>query len=139
METENAQRSNRTPAAARLLIGGVVAAGVVAAAFFRPWESSAEHTQPQQRGETIMQSEGSAHQLMTTLSIPIDGMSCSACAASIKRSTKAIDGVKDVEVDLIGRRAKVVYESKRTSPEQISAVIGGLGYKVGAAVVESDK
>lgn len=81
-----------------------------------------------------MQSEHVAQ--TATVDIPVEGMSCGSCAASIKRATKAIEGVRDVHVDLVGRRARVEYDAGRTSPEKIRAAIDGLGYRTGTPVVE---
>ena len=58
------------------------------------------------------------------------------CVASVKRTAAAIDGVRDVKVDLAGRSARVEYAADRTTPEQIAAAIAALGYRVGAPVKE---
>lgn len=71
-----------------------------------------------------------------TVSIPVEGMSCGSCAASIKRATKAIEGVRDVHVDLVGRRARVEYDDAIASLEKIRTAIEELGYKTGTPVVE---
>jgi copper chaperone CopZ len=63
-------------------------------------------------------------------------MSCGSCAASIKRATKAIEGVRDVHVDLVGRRARVEYDDAIASLEKIRTAIEELGYKTGTPVVE---
>lgn len=71
-----------------------------------------------------------------TITIPVEGMSCGSCAASIKRATKAIGGVSDVHVDLVARQARVEYDPSRTSPEAIRSAIEALGYKAGMPVTE---
>jgi Cd2+/Zn2+-exporting ATPase len=72
----------------------------------------------------------------TTVSIPVEGMICVVCASSVKRTAQGIDGVREAEVDLVGRRAKVSYVEGTTSPEQIAAAIARLGYETGPPIIE---
>lgn len=69
---------------------------------------------------------------LTTIVIPVEGMSCVACAARIKRTLAAIAGVAHVEVNLGVRNARVGYDSSRVSPDRLVAAINGLGYRAGA-------
>ena len=71
-----------------------------------------------------------AADLRTSL-IPVDGMACVSCAATVKRTVKAMDGVSNVEVMLAKRSVQVTYAPGRVSPERIAAAIDGLGYKAG--------
>ena len=64
--------------------------------------------------------------------IPVEGMVCISCAATVKRAIKKMDGVSDVEVSLEDRTARVTYMPAKVSPERITAVIDKLGYKAGA-------
>ena len=64
--------------------------------------------------------------------ISVEGMSCSACAARLKRGLKATAGVVDVEVNLVERGARVRYLPEKTTPEKIAASINGLGFKAGS-------
>ena len=73
-----------------------------------------------------------------TVLIPIDGMSCGACAARVKKTLKAINGVTDVAVDLEHRNARVKYVEPKTSPGQLVAAINKLGYKAGTPA-QADK
>lgn len=66
-----------------------------------------------------------------TTFIPIEGMSCGSCAATVKRTVKAIDGVTEVEVSLEHRGARVSYVAREVSPDRIAAAINQLGYKAG--------
>ena len=111
---------------------GAVVVGLISIAYLRPWESLSRHER-----ERAGQNEKAVQTL--TVSIPVEGMSCESCVASVKQTTKGIDGVRNAEVDLVGRRARVEYVAGRTSPEQISAAIRQLGYKTGTPVVESGK
>lgn len=66
-----------------------------------------------------------------TVTIPIGGMSCSACAARVKRTLKAMDGVVEAEINLEHRNARVRYVEGNVSPERLVATINELGYKGG--------
>ena len=74
-----------------------------------------------------------------TLTMPVEGMSCASCAASVRKTVKSIDGVTAVEVDLERRRARVVYVSEKVSPQQVAAAISELGYKTGEPTVEAGR
>ena len=130
MESKSVPTNNKLSGAAWLL--GAVVVGLVFIAYLRPWESSSR-----QEREKAVQNEKVAQTV--TVSIPVEGMSCGSCAASVKRTAKGIDGVRNAEVDLAGRRARVEYVEGRTSPEQISAAIRQLGYQPGRPVMETGK
>lgn len=66
-----------------------------------------------------------------TVTIPIEGMTCSACVARVKRTLKSMDGVKAVEVRLAERDTRVRYEPTKVTPERLVAAINKLGYKAG--------
>src|SRR3989442_3459525 len=72
-----------------------------------------------------------------TVTIPVDGMICVVCAASVKRTAQAVNGVRAADVDLARRRATVSYIDGKTSPEQIAAAIAGLGYHTGPPLIEN--
>ena len=74
---------------------------------------------------------------LTTVLIPVEGMSCVSCAARIKKTLAAIDGVGHVEVSLGERRARVRFDSSRLSPERLVAAIDGLGYHAGVPSFEA--
>jgi copper chaperone CopZ len=66
-----------------------------------------------------------------TTFIPVEGMSCGSCAATVKRGVRKLDGVTDVEVSLEHRGARVRYSEGKVTPDQIAAAITRLGYKAG--------
>jgi len=101
---------------------GAAVVGLISIAYLRPWESLGR----QERESAAHNQKASP---TVTVNIPVEGMSCGSCAASVKRAAKGIDGVTNAEVDLAGR----------TSPEQISAAIRRLGYKTGTPAIEADK
>lgn len=63
--------------------------------------------------------------------IPVEGMTCSACQANVRRTIKNMDGVKDVVVSLKGRSAIVTYIPTIVKSEQIQQAIAEKGYKAG--------
>ena len=75
--------------------------------------------------------QAASNAVMKTVTIPIEGMSCSACAARVKRTLKAMDGVAEVEISLEHRNARVRYVEGKVSPERLVAAINQLGYKAG--------
>ncbi len=68
---------------------------------------------------------------MKTVVIPVEGMSCVACAARIKKSLTSIAGVGDVQVSLAERNARVHFDPSRVAPDRVVAAINGLGYQAG--------
>jgi len=52
---------------------------------------------------------------MRTVTIPVEGMSCGSCAARIKKTLKAVDGVASAEVSLERREVLVRYAPGRST------------------------
>lgn len=71
-----------------------------------------------------------------TVTIPIQGMSCGACAAGVKKKLKAVKGVQEVEVNLEHRHARVRYTDGQVPPQSLVAAINELGYKAGKPAAE---
>jgi len=59
----------------------------------------------------------------------VDGMSCEHCEKAVKKAVSAIDGVKDVTVDLAGKTVTVTHDEKVTI-ENIKIQIVEQGYEV---------
>jgi copper ion binding protein len=74
-----------------------------------------------------------------TVNIPVDGMACMSCAARVKRTLKAIDGVQKVEVSLERREAAVRFQTDKVSPERLKSAIDALGYKAGKPRITEGK
>ncbi|MCR4300347.1 MAG: heavy-metal-associated domain-containing protein, partial [Sulfuricaulis sp.] len=66
--------------------------------------------------------------------IPVEGMTCAACAARVKRTLEDIEGVVSAEVGLAERNVKVRYVDKKLSSENLVAAINALGYKARAPI-----
>ena len=68
--------------------------------------------------------------------IPVEGMVCLSCAASIKRAVRKVDGVSDAEIDFVGRTLRVTYAAGRPLLlGRVRTAIAGLGYTPGTPVV----
>lgn len=60
----------------------------------------------------------------------VEGMSCSHCEYSVKKSVGALAGVDSVAVDLIGKKVTVEYDAKRVNLNKIKETIEDQGYDV---------
>lgn len=62
-------------------------------------------------------------------SIKVKGMSCQHCVMSATKALSALDGVKDVKVDL--KTGVATYEELKTvDPQVVAAAIKKAGYEV---------
>lgn len=68
--------------------------------------------------------------------VPITGMTCANCSATIERVTKKMPGVENAAVNLASERGTWVYDPGLVSQEQIIARIGDIGYGVATAEAE---
>ncbi len=71
-----------------------------------------------------------------TLILPITGMTCANCSATIERNLKRTPGVQEASVNLATERARVVYDPAVVQPPAIHDLIEELGYGVATARVE---
>lgn len=67
----------------------------------------------------------------------VTGMSCSACSAYVDKVVRKINGVKEVNVNLLTNSMVVDYDEKQTTDEAIIAAVVDGGY--GASVKEEPK
>ena len=68
--------------------------------------------------------------------LPITGMTCANCVATIERNLKKIDGVQFVNVNLSSERATVEYDPIKTKLDNFIEKIQHIGY--GVAIGEAD-
>lgn len=61
--------------------------------------------------------------------IPIEGMSCMSCVATIKKTLSGMDGIKEVNVSLKDKNATVKFDPKKITPDQLQEAIIKLGYR----------
>jgi periplasmic mercuric ion binding protein len=86
------------------------------------------------KGEENVNKNAMADQGVQTVTIPVEGMSCSSCVSSVKRKVKSIDGVKQIDVSLEKRQAKISYISEKVSAQTIQEAITSIGYKAGKPI-----
>ncbi|RLU19737.1 hypothetical protein DMN91_008294 [Ooceraea biroi] len=65
---------------------------------------------------------------ISTCSIHVDGMTCSSCVKNITGTLSEKPGIKDVDVSLEGKEAKVSYSSSEVTAEQIAMYIEDMGF-----------
>lgn len=73
------------------------------------------------------------------VTIPVEGMSCNSCVASVKSSLKPMEGVEKVAVSLVDRNATISYDPEKITPEQVQKAINDLGYKAGEPVTSENR
>jgi Cu+-exporting ATPase len=64
------------------------------------------------------------------VTLPITGMTCANCVATVERNIKKLDGVRSASVNLASERASVEYDSSKLGPGEIVARIQRAGYDV---------
>ena len=73
------------------------------------------------------------------MTIPVEGMSCNSCVASVKSTLKPMEGVEKVAVSLVDRNATIIYDPEKVTPEQVRKAINDIGYKAGEPVTTENK
>lgn len=68
-------------------------------------------------------------ELVETISLPIEGMTCASCVGSIERALKTVSGVETVSVNLATERASITAKSSTPRAKLIKA-IENAGYSV---------
>ena len=67
---------------------------------------------------------------MESVTIPIEGMTCSGCVGNVERVLKSIDGVQNVNVSLEPGQAIVEFVPGRVNPAHLRSAIEDAGYEV---------
>lgn len=63
------------------------------------------------------------------ISIPIQGMTCAACAKAIEKGVGKLEGVENVIVNFATEKANVKYDPQKTRLSEIKQAISKAGYK----------
>ena len=58
----------------------------------------------------------------------LHGMTCSSCQAHVEKAVKKLDGVKNVNVNLISNNMVVEYDNKKISEKEIIDAVINAGY-----------
>ena len=70
-----------------------------------------------------------AEPTVATVTLHVDGMTCTSCAVTVRVALKKLDGVKDAVVSVEEKRALVTYEPSKVTPQQMVEVVNKAGYK----------
>ena len=68
---------------------------------------------------------------MSSLTIPITGMSCGGCVNNVQSALAKVPGVIEAQVKV--GSATISYDPARTSPEVLRGAVAQAGYAVAAA------
>lgn len=67
----------------------------------------------------------------------VTGMTCAACQANVTKAVQKLDGVSQVDVNLLSGSMQVEFDEKKTSIKKIENAVKKIGY--GASVVKDNK
>jgi copper chaperone len=67
---------------------------------------------------------------LETVTLKVDGMSCSHCVNAITKAVGALKGVSDVKVSLEAGTAEIRFDSANVSLDRIKEEIDDQGYEV---------
>jgi Cu+-exporting ATPase len=70
------------------------------------------------------------------IDLPITGMSCTGCAATVQKSLAALKGVDNANVNFATTKATVLFQPRLINPRDLISQIRNSGYDVGVASVE---
>ena len=70
---------------------------------------------------------------MARIDLSITGMSCASCAANVEKAIKALEGVREANVNLATAKATVLFDPGLISRADLVRVIRGAGYGVAAS------
>ncbi|HWR61059.1 MAG TPA: heavy metal translocating P-type ATPase [Clostridia bacterium] len=73
--------------------------------------------------------EAAAEKSTKEVNIPIQGMTCAACAKAIERAVGKLNGVETVSVNLATEKANIHYDPDRLRLSEIKQAIAKTGYK----------
>lgn len=69
-----------------------------------------------------------AADVIETVTLEVQGMTCAACPITVKKALKKVPGVTDVKVDYKSGFAEVNYDPEKTSPDELAKAITTAGY-----------
>ena len=66
----------------------------------------------------------------STITLPVEGMTCASCSARIERQLSKLNGVVDAAVNLAAETADVRFDADKLSPSDVKAAIEKTGFSV---------
>ena len=70
------------------------------------------------------------------ITLPITGMTCANCANTIEKALGKLDGVKQVDVNLVLERANLRYDGEALAQQDIVDRVDLIGYGVATATLD---
>lgn len=70
------------------------------------------------------------------ITLPITGMTCANCSATIERNLKKMPGVAEASVNYATEKATVAFDPNQVNPSAMTSLIGDLGYGVAQGKIE---
>ncbi len=67
---------------------------------------------------------------VSQIALPIEGMTCTSCAARVEGALGGLAGVEAASVNLASERASIHFDRERVTPQQIVEAIEGAGFGV---------
>jgi len=69
------------------------------------------------------------------VTLPVQGMSCAACAVTIEKALRQVKGVEQAIVNYANQKAVVEFNPAHTRPEDLIAIVKSAGYGVSSAII----
>ena len=79
----------------------------------------------------IIESQGNVR-----ISLVISGMHCSSCAGLIEKQLRKVNGVTEARVNFASEKASILYDTSKSSVEDLTAAVAKAGY---SAVLETEE
>lgn len=73
----------------------------------------------------------------TSVKLDIEGMSCGACAASIKTALQKLDGVKKIDITVENKGGTVEFDAAKVDEKKIVDAVNKTGFKATLAGAKS--
>ena len=73
---------------------------------------------------------GAEERSMRTETLTVGGMTCGGCVSTVTEALKAVGGVRDVAVSLDAGEARIEFDERTTSPDDLRAAVRRAGYQV---------
>lgn len=64
-----------------------------------------------------------------SVDLALEGLYCASCKFAVKAALKSLDGVEQVDVSYEERRATVVYDPEKVTPQQLVEAVNKTGYR----------
>ena len=65
---------------------------------------------------------------LTSATLAVSGMTCSACPITVKKALSRVDGVSDVKVSFKSKQAVVKFDDAKTTAEALTKATAAAGY-----------